>query len=216
MNTDKNIPRCMNCNSELKEFIEEWLYQCRECGLHESLLYNDKYNGKNPTRWTESACDFLEDLREHNAEEILEKLSKYTKLESRNLLDIGCSAGWFLDVAEQHKMIATGLEPEKNIAVKGIKKGLDIKIVTFPDVSLADQKFDIITFNDVFEHIERPNEILEQVYVQLKDDGYLVLNLPSSNGIIFKISCLLARMGYMPPLERLWQKGYFSPHVFYY
>ena len=51
---------------------------------------------------------------------------------------------------------------------------------------------------------------------QLNNDGYLILNLPSSSGFLYKIAVFFACIGYLPPLERLWQKGYFSPHLFYY
>jgi len=216
MDTNQTILRCINCNSELQKKFDEWLYRCKNCGLDKSLLSDDKYNGENPIGWTESASDFLEKLRVSNAKNILDELSRYTSLEYKKILDIGCAAGWFLNIAEQYKMIATGLEPEVNIAKKGISNGLDIRTASFPDKTLYTEEYDVITFNDVFEHIERPNEILEHVYTQLKNDGLLVINLPSSNGIIFKISCLLARLGYMPPLEGLWQKGYFSPHIYYY
>lgn len=208
--------KCVNCSSEINNFINDWLYKCKSCQLESSLLFDDEINGKSPIGWTESANDFLEKLRIYNAKCIIKELSKYTKIKSKSLLDIGCAAGWFLGVAKEHQMEALGVEPEKNIAAKGIKKGLDIKTVTFPDISLKNKKFNVITFNDVFEHIKKPGELLNQIYDQLEEEGYLIINLPSSDGVFYKISCLLAKAGYTSPLERLWQKGYFSPHLYYY
>ena len=216
MNIENSKEKCVNCNAQLEKNITDWLYKCKECGLESSLLYNDEINGKDPIGWTESANDFLEELREHNAKSILEELSAHTKLNSKKLLDIGCAAGWFLGVAKNYHMNVIGVEPEKNIAEKGINKGLDIRTVVFPDETLNNEKFDLITFNDVFEHIKQPDKMLEQVNAQLDKNGYLILNLPSSNGFIYKMSCLLARLSYVSPLERLWQKGYFSPHLYYY
>ncbi|MGB1799906.1 MAG: class I SAM-dependent methyltransferase [Gammaproteobacteria bacterium] len=216
MNVEDSIERCVSCNTPLDSYITNWLYKCKRCGLENSLLYNDQINGKDPIGWTESANDFLEELRERNARSILEELSIYAELKSKKLLDIGCAAGWFLGVAKNYHMSVIGVEPEKNIAEKAIKKGLDIRTVIFPDETLNNKKFDVITFNDVFEHIKHPDRMLEQVSSQLDDNGYLILNLPSSNGVIYKLSCLLARFSYISPLERLWQKGYFSPHLYYY
>lgn len=216
MSNNELISKCINCDSKLQSFTKEWLLHCDNCGLDKSLLYDEKYNGQNPIGWTESASDFLEILREHNANSVLTELSQHLILKDKHVLDIGCAAGWFLGVAKQYHMIATGLEPEKNIAAKGIENGHDIKTVTFPDKSIADIKFDVISFNDVFEHIVEPADMLDQVYKQLKEDGYLVINLPTTNGFIYKLSSFLGRFGYSPPMERLWQKGYFSPHLYYY
>ena len=164
MEVENIILECVNCNSELKRYLQAWLYRCEKCGLYKSLLHDEKYNGLNPIGWTESATDFLGELRKENAERILNELSKHLQLDNKRLLDIGCAAGWFLQTAEQYKMVATGLEPEKDVASRGIDKGLDIKISSFPSPVLDGNKFDVITFNDVFEHIEKPNEILKQVY----------------------------------------------------
>jgi 2-polyprenyl-3-methyl-5-hydroxy-6-metoxy-1,4-benzoquinol methylase len=211
-----NMEKCVNCNSTLNRFIQDWLFKCDNCGLESSLLYDEKINGADPIGWTESASDFLESLRENNARVILKELSRHTRLESKRLLDIGCAAGWFLDVAKDNQMKVVGVEPEENIAKKGIEKNLDIKIAMFPDESLSNDKFDVITFNDVFEHINNPDDMLKQVHSQLDNEGYLILNLPSSDGVFYKISCVLAKIGYASPLERLWQKGYFSPHLYYF
>lgn len=216
MNTEIHVSKCVNCNGNIKSYQTSWLYKCDHCGLQTSLLYDDKINGVEPIGWTETASNFLESLRESNAKSILKELSCYTELDSKKLLDIGCAAGWFLGIAKEFKMNVIGIEPEKNIAEKGLKKGLDIRTVVYPDESLKNEKFNVITFNDVFEHIKQPDEMLEQLHSQLDDNGFLILNLPSSNGIFYKVSCILARFSYVSPLERLWQKGYFSPHLYYY
>ena len=216
MNSIENSSNCVICGSAIAIKIESWVYKCEKCQLFKSLLFKDKFNGNQPIGWTDDACLFLEELREHNATVILNELSTHTRLAGKNILDIGCAAGWFLEVAKRYQLVATGLEPEVVVANKGISKGLDIKTVSFPDESLADREFDIISFNDVFEHILNPDNIIQHVYSHLKKNGFVIINLPSSNGFIYKISCLLARLGYKPLLERLWQKGYFSPHLYYY
>ena len=113
---------CLNCKTDLQKYITDWIYKCNKCGLYKSLLFDKNYNGEDPIGWTESASDFLERLRQDNAVIILKELSNHTTLEGKQLLDIGCAAGWFLSIAEQYNLIATGLEPEENIANKGIKK----------------------------------------------------------------------------------------------
>ena len=51
----------------------------------------------------------------------------------------------------------------------------------------------------------------------LKRDGILILNVPNSNGILFKISKILAYFGFMSPWNRLWQTMFlYSPHLHYF
>ena len=50
----------------------------------------------------------------------------------------------------------------------------------------------------------------------MKIDGSVIVNLPSSNGIIFKISDIMMKLGYSKFYERLWQKNMSSPHLSYF
>jgi hypothetical protein len=43
-----------------------------------------------------------------------------------------------------------------------------------------------------------------------------VLNLPSSRGVFYRLAEALDRAGLSSPLERLWQKGFPSPHLSYF
>ena len=80
----------------------------------------------------------------------------------------------------------------------------------------ADAKFDVITFNDVFEHIPDVARTLAACGKHLKDGGLLVLNLPSSDGFFYKTSKLLKRAGAGAAFERMWQKDLPSPHIHYF
>jgi len=86
----------------------------------------------------------------------------------------------------------------------------------FPEVLSESDKFDVIVFNDVFEHIPEPNKVLKGCLAHLKPDGLLVLNLPSSTGIFYRISRLLALIGLESFFDRLWQKSLPSPHLHYF
>lgn len=50
----------------------------------------------------------------------------------------------------------------------------------------------------------------------LNHSGIIVLNLPSSDGILFEMATVLDAFGSSSSLERLWQKGFPSPHVSYF
>ena len=76
--------------------------------------------------------------------------------------------------------------------------------------------YDVIAFNDVFEHLPSPVLAIRRVEELLSVDGTVVINLPSSEGALFRIATLLAAMGFTSPLERLWQMGFPSPHIWYF
>lgn len=68
----------------------------------------------------------------------------------------------------------------------------------------------------LIEHIPDINSIIAACHERLNDGGLLVLNLPSSDGVFYKLSRLFAAMGKFDFFERLWQKGLPSPHVHYF
>ena len=77
-------------------------------------------------------------------------------------------------------------------------------------------KFDYIVFNDVFEHLENLDEVIDQLKIFLNEDGKILINLPSSDGVIFKFSNILKKIGFNNFYDRLWQKGLSSPHLSYF
>lgn len=76
--------------------------------------------------------------------------------------------------------------------------------------------YDVITFNDVFEHLPDVSAALGACRERLREGGLLVLNLPNSRGTVFRVAALLDRIGFHGPLDRLWQKGFPSPHLHYF
>ncbi len=68
-------------------------------------------------------------------------------------------------------------------------------------------------FNDVFEHLPKPAAAFRQAAELLTPEGLLVLNLPSSGGVLYRIAKALDVFGISSPLERMWQKGLSSPHL---
>ncbi|WP_454696912.1 class I SAM-dependent methyltransferase [Achromobacter aegrifaciens] len=140
---------------------------------------------------------------------------KKIKPKHARLLDVGCAHGWFLDAAAG-SFESLGIEPDEAIHAAGAARGLPIRLGYFPDVLRDEEKFDIIVFNDVFEHIPDSGQVLQACYSRLADDGILVLNLPSSKGLFYRLSKVFRRLGFDSFFERLWQKDMPSPHLHYF
>jgi SAM-dependent methyltransferase len=131
-----------------------------------------------------------------------------------HLLDVGCAHGWFLEAA-RNDFEVFGIEPDKSLFDATYRRGLSVRMGYFPDVLDDGEKFDIVVFNDVLEHIPDIERTLAFCHERLNENGLLVLNLPSSNGIFYRLSKMCCYFGYFNYFERMWQKNLPSPHVHY-
>lgn len=94
--------------------------------------------------------------------------------------------------------------------------GLNIEDGLFPDAPKDQGPYDVIAFNDVFEHIPDPAAAIAEVDKRLADGGIVSINIPSSSGPVFKIAKALAAIGISGPYDRMWQRGLPSPHMVYF
>jgi len=94
------------------------------------------------------------------------------------LLDVGCGAGNFLAQIKSRGMKLCGVEPGK-FDKKFIKKhGLNIFQGTLEQAKYPKNYFDIITMNQVFEHLNNQKETLRELRRILKPGGTLVIAVP--------------------------------------
>jgi 2-polyprenyl-3-methyl-5-hydroxy-6-metoxy-1,4-benzoquinol methylase len=120
------------------------------------------------------------------------RLQKY-KTEGR-ILDIGCSAGLFLEVTREHGWDSYGIEISKDTAELARKRG-GIKIVmgSLDQTRFRPKFFDVITMWDVVEHVEDPTHMMTIVHSILKDDGIIALSTPNIDGLFPKISYIISK-----------------------
>lgn len=206
---------CPVCQSELSAGYCSWHLFCKSCGYEKANLQ--------PTINLHSAHQLIdEDARETGLREL--RINNFNKLlmsikslkpNKGRLLDVGCAHGWFLETA-RNDFEVLGLEPDKNVFDATSRRGLVVRMGYFPDALGEGESFDVIVFNDVFEHIPDIKRVLASCHQRLNKDGLLVLNLPSSNGIFYRLSKIFCRLGFSSFFERLWQKDLPSPHLHYF
>lgn len=103
-----------------------------------------------------------------------------------SLLDIGCSGGFFLDIAKERGFVTHGVELNKAEVRIASSKGhvvWGVPIQQTPD----SQSFDVITLWDVFEHIKNGISYLTHLRSRLAVGGLLFLQIPSANSLAARI-----------------------------
>lgn len=117
----------------------------------------------------------------------LELLHKYAK--PGKLLDVGCAAGFFVNVAKKAGWDARGVEPNTWLCEFGNKTyGLSNLPMTLDKAKFAPNTFDVVTLWDVFEHMPDPRSQLKIVNKVMKPDGILIVSYPEWGSIQRKAS----------------------------
>ena len=116
------------------------------------------------------------------------------------LLDYGCAAGYFLELAGQAGWQISGVELSDGMA-RQAEHRLAIPIArTLAD--LPPIQFDAITLWEVIEHLPQPVAVLRQLFQRLRPGGALVLSTPNT-GHWQALSEPDAWPGYRPPSHLL-------------
>jgi SAM-dependent methyltransferase len=201
------------CGGPTTATRDAWAVRCPACGTYASTLADLPV-----TRPLDevSRCSGLMDIRVQNFELVLDAVAKVRPLPGASVLDVGAAHGWFVQAAARRGAEATGIEPDPVVAAIAQGRGVPVHVGWFPDDLPAGETYDVITFNDVFEHLPDPDEVLARCLERLRPGGCVVLNLPDVHGLGFRLSRALRRVGVRGPYDRLWQVGFPSPHVWYF
>lgn len=103
------------------------------------------------------------------------------------ILDVGCGVGNFLVLMKYFNMDCHGVEPGKFDEQLAKENNLEIKNCTFLEANYPDNYFDVITLNHVFEHTNCPTETLKKLNRILKPGGTLIIAIPQSDCLAYKI-----------------------------
>jgi SAM-dependent methyltransferase len=157
----------------------------------------------------------LKSLRMTNYDVILDGCSQLIPPRAR-MLDVGCAHGWFLEAARRRGYEAVGIEPDNQMAAIAHLAGHDVRVGLFPNALSGAETYDAIVFNDVFEHLPDVDAAVRSIRAHLNEGGVVVINLPVSDGLIFRLARIAARLGLTGVLSRMWQQGFPSPHLSYF
>jgi 2-polyprenyl-3-methyl-5-hydroxy-6-metoxy-1,4-benzoquinol methylase len=158
---------------------------------------------------------YYKDLQNDHKKQRYEYLNFYNKIDQiekkmgkkGNILDVGCSFGFFLDAARQRGWAVTGVELSQYAATYATQRfGLSVVNKSVLDAGFAENSFDVITMWYVIEHLPNPKQVLMHLSTLLNEDGMLVVSTPNVESYRAKIQGQKWRI-WIPPEHLL----YFSP-----
>ena len=131
----------------------------------------------------------ISDLRKKNFKKLIKTIETYQK--KPDLLEIGSGDGYFIEECIKKQIKITGSEAsEKSLNYLKLKFKVNLLKLSMPlkNNILLEKKYNVIIFNDVFEHLKNIHVVVKQLKTMITDDGIILINLPSSQGIIFRLS----------------------------
>ena len=207
---------CPVCGNplKLKYKLKFNVYKCDSCGL---LNSDAQFEHSFQSDLESDSRDIgLRQLRLKNFDTIIKELQKQKGGNPKGL-EIGSGNGWWLETCKKNNIDCIGIEPEKIYENYHKANNLNIIYGFYPQVSPKKETgYDFIIFNDVFEHIEDINGLVENLKKDLSDDGILIINLPMSTGFFYKMAVRLRKLGSSGSLTRMWQFNFHSPHMNYF
>ncbi len=160
------------------------IVKCRRCKLARTYPY-PQFNFESQEKYSKFYLD-NEQMFRMFAKSMLDAIKEYKC--SGSFLDIGCAVGYVLDEAGELGFDNTnGIELNLDAAAIAKSKGHNVYTQPIEKLNLQNEKFDLIIFNHVLEHVLDMRLILSEIKKVLKKDGIIYCGMPNYNSIMQKL-----------------------------
>jgi 2-polyprenyl-3-methyl-5-hydroxy-6-metoxy-1,4-benzoquinol methylase len=177
--------KCYLCGETGTATLQEfsWLVKCENCGL----IYNP--NLKIDPRMVSQ--NFYSDENVKHRKRIQSSLLKSSRIRwnwlkkrihinSGHLLEVGCGTGEFLRTAKMAGWTVSGLELSSSFRTAALNwYNLELVSEELSEADFAENIFDIVAMNHVFEHLPDPIDFLVQISRILRPGGWLFIIVPN-------------------------------------
>jgi len=203
---EKDYPKPKKCplcgyegNFSLFEVINQHrIFECPSCGLQFTYPVKTMDYEKAYSKNLEDLLSFSSSLAYEGYKQVEEDKNKERKIWEKlprfnvllpilsflpkgKLLDVGCSTGFFMLVAQNKGFEVYGMEAsEEAVKIAREKFGLNVvKALSFDELPEEFKgPYKIITAFEVLEHVDNPYKFLNDIYSMLENDGFLLLSCP--------------------------------------
>lgn len=211
---------CPACgNTEPVDQFDKMGFNYVQCGKCETLFVSPRpayqdlmkiYVDSPSTRFWVN--DFFLPMAEARREKIFKPRAEFIaesfpEIRSGRMADIGAGFGLFLEELKRLWIESdiVAIEPSFDMAKVCRDKGLSVLESTLEYVD-PDERFDLMTAFELFEHLHTPITFVKEVYSLLNPGGYLFLT--TLNGLGFDIQILWERAKSVSPPHHL---NFFNP-----
>lgn len=160
------------------------IVKCRACHLARTHPY-PQFNFESQEKYS-SFYVGNESLFRRFARSMMDAMRPYKS--SGAFLDIGCAVGYLLDEARVSGFTeTTGIELNKAAAEVAAGKGHYIYTDPLEGLSIGSERFDLISFNHVIEHILEFKPFLKKVKELLKPNGIVYCGAPNYDSFMRRL-----------------------------
>lgn len=114
------------------------------------------------------------------------------------ILDVGCSSGYLATLAPGNKFF--GIDSDNECLKEAEKEGYKTQLLDLNQINgelVWGQRFKIIVFVDVLEHLKNPEEVGVQIIKQcLERNGTVIISLPNVAHFSTRIGLMLGKFDY--------------------
>jgi len=163
-----SISRCAQCGLlGTTDFLKgvNTTYGIYETSPEHHLVYRQQYMNR----------------RQPMYERVMPSLERFRR--TGRLLEIGCSYGYFLEIARRAGWRAEGVEISGYAAGVARSKGFEIHQGELQALVLDPRSYDVIVMWDVIEHLLNPAEVVERCAELLVPGGTLVARTPNAHAL---------------------------------
>lgn len=189
---------CIVCGgasgSRLRRGGIEWA-RCGGCGLEwrdplpDEAELSALYAGGYLERWGARDADAFARVRamkQASHRELFCEIRRHR--EAGRLLDVGCAAGFLLEVAREEGYDPYGLEVDPEGARLARERfGARVHCGPLDAAAFPGERFDVVTLVDVLEHVRDPGALLDAVRARLAERGVFVAVLPNAASLVRRV-----------------------------
>lgn len=152
--------------------------------------------------------NFLQNLWHSHKIELAKNIIKTIKF--RNCLDVGCASGYMISEISQEfpKAEYFGVDIYDK-AIKYAKKvypTINFSVASADRLPFKNDYFDLIIFYETIEHVENPQECLEEIKRVLKKHGKLIVTMDSGS-FLFRLVWFI----WEKTTGKIWQGAHLHP-----
>lgn len=198
---------CSICKLITKKSIDSTVFYCNECDHYQYF----------PTKVEETfnhatISESLENLRNKNAVTIFRQYSNIFPVGIR-FVEVGAGTGYLIRKFQQKAQSVTAVDVDNTFEEFLKEQGVNFVHLKHDEMKTF-ENYDCFLSSHFLEHIKDPVGYLKTL--KKSKVKYLVIEVPSSEGIIFRISKVLYPLGFRTFWDRMFQKESNSPHLQYF